>query len=182
MSSLILLIFKCLLHLAVGSLSLIYFTFRSSRPKVFCKKVVLRNFAEFTGKHLCQTLFFNKVAGFSVRLQVFSCDFCEISKNNLCYRTPPVAASTRFLISNSYFLTANSCSFFSCKYENVSEPDLFFFCFGQVKSSPISTDSLRFVSLNVFSEAFLNSFAISASLFVFNSFWYFSSMHLESKF
>ena len=46
---------------------------RSSRPEVFCKKGVLRNFAKFTGKHLCQILFFNKVAG--------PC------------RTPPVAAS-----------------------------------------------------------------------------------------
>ena len=36
---------------------------RSSRPEVFCKKVVLRNFAKFTGKHLCQSIFFNKVAG-----------------------------------------------------------------------------------------------------------------------
>ena len=27
------------------------------------KKVFLRNFAKFTGKHLCQSLFFNKVAG-----------------------------------------------------------------------------------------------------------------------
>ena len=26
------------------------------------KKVVLRNFAKFTGKHLCQRLFFNKIA------------------------------------------------------------------------------------------------------------------------
>ena len=25
--------------------------------------------------------------------QVFSCEFCEIFKNNFCYRTPPVAAS-----------------------------------------------------------------------------------------
>ena len=37
--------------------------FRSSRPKVFCKKDVLRNTAKFTGKHLCQSLLFNKVAG-----------------------------------------------------------------------------------------------------------------------
>ena len=35
----------------------------SSRPKVFCKKGVLRNFAKFTGKHLCQSQFFNKVTG-----------------------------------------------------------------------------------------------------------------------
>ena len=37
--------------------------FRSSRSEVFWEKGVLRNFAEFTGKHLCQSLFFNKVAG-----------------------------------------------------------------------------------------------------------------------
>ena len=30
---------------------------------VFCKESVLKNFAKFTGKHLCQSLFFNKVAG-----------------------------------------------------------------------------------------------------------------------
>ena len=37
--------------------------FRSSRPEVFCKKFVLTNFAKFTGKHLCQSLFFGKIAG-----------------------------------------------------------------------------------------------------------------------
>ena len=30
--------------------------------QVFCKKGVLRNFTKFTGKHLCQCLFFNKAA------------------------------------------------------------------------------------------------------------------------
>ena len=35
--------------------------FRNSHPVV--KKGVLRNFAKFTGKHLCQSLFFDKVAG-----------------------------------------------------------------------------------------------------------------------
>ena len=35
---------------------------RSSRVEVFCKQSVLRNFASFIGKHLCQSLFFNKVA------------------------------------------------------------------------------------------------------------------------
>ena len=32
---------------------------RSSRPKVFSKKGVPKHFAKFTGKHLCQSLFFN---------------------------------------------------------------------------------------------------------------------------
>ena len=36
---------------------------RSSRLEVSCRKGVLRNFTKFTGKHLCQNLFFNKVAG-----------------------------------------------------------------------------------------------------------------------
>ena len=36
---------------------------KSSRPEVFCKIGVLRNFAKFTGKHLYQSLLFNKVAG-----------------------------------------------------------------------------------------------------------------------
>ena len=62
---------------------------------MFCKKGVLRNFTKFTGKHLRQSLFFNKVAGFSPatllkkRLaQVFSCEFFEISKNIFLQRTP----------------------------------------------------------------------------------------------
>ena len=36
---------------------------RNTRPDGFCKKGVLRNLIKFTGKHLCQRLFFNKVAG-----------------------------------------------------------------------------------------------------------------------
>ena len=36
---------------------------RSSLPEVFYKNGVLRNFAKFTGKHLCQSIFLNKVAG-----------------------------------------------------------------------------------------------------------------------
>ena len=37
--------------------------FRSGHRSCSVKKDVLRNFAKFTGKHLCQRLFFNKVAG-----------------------------------------------------------------------------------------------------------------------
>ena len=54
----------------VNSLAII---FRGSRPKVFPKKGLLRNFAKFTGKYLCQSVFFNKVAG---RVQlVTACQF-----------------------------------------------------------------------------------------------------------
>ena len=55
--------------------------FRSSRPEVFCKKGVLRNFAKFTGKHLRQSLLLNEV--FKKRLwhrcfPVNFAKFCEI--------------------------------------------------------------------------------------------------------
>ena len=69
--------------------------FRSSRPEVFCEKGVFRNFAKFTGKHLCQSLFF-KAYNFIKKetlAQVFFCEFCRISKNTFFYRTLPVAAS-----------------------------------------------------------------------------------------
>ena len=35
----------------------------NSRLEVLCRKGVLWNFEKFTGKHLCQSLFFNKLAG-----------------------------------------------------------------------------------------------------------------------
>ena len=37
--------------------------YRSSHQRCSVKKGVLRNFAKFTGKHLYQSLFFNKIAG-----------------------------------------------------------------------------------------------------------------------
>ena len=37
--------------------------YRSSRLEVFCRKDVVRNFEKFTGKHLCQSILFNKVVG-----------------------------------------------------------------------------------------------------------------------
>ena len=37
--------------------------YRSSHLEVFCRKGVLRNFEKFTGKHLCQSLLFIKIAG-----------------------------------------------------------------------------------------------------------------------
>ena len=58
--------------------------FRSSHQRCSISKGVLRNFSKLTGKHLCQSLFFNKVAGLRPLLKkrlVFSCEFYEISKN-----------------------------------------------------------------------------------------------------
>ena len=66
----------------------------SSRPQVFYKKGFPRNFAKLAGKHLCQGLFFNKVAGPQISKNTFLrehirccfftgafCEFDEIPKN-----------------------------------------------------------------------------------------------------
>ena len=52
----------------------------------FYKKDVLKNFAKFTGKRLCQSAYFNKVADFikmETLAQVLSWEFREIFKNTL---------------------------------------------------------------------------------------------------
>ena len=59
---------------------------KQSPKGVLCKKGVFRNFAKFTGKDLCQSLLFNKVAGpgfikKETLAQVSSREFCKISKN-----------------------------------------------------------------------------------------------------
>ena len=62
---------------AIQKISFIYVVLKSrhilensegGRPEVFCKKVVLRNLTKFKGKHLCQSLFFNKVADLGLQL------------------------------------------------------------------------------------------------------------------
>ena len=43
-------------------LTTIFYKMQKQPPEMFCEKVVLKNFAKFTGKNLCQSLFFNKGA------------------------------------------------------------------------------------------------------------------------
>ena len=61
---------------------------RSSHLRRSVRNCVLRNFAIFTGKHLCQTLFLIKLQASAYNFikkqtlaQVFSCECSEISKN-----------------------------------------------------------------------------------------------------
>ena len=49
--------------LTYDTLNILKICFRSSRAEVFCKKGIFRNFAKVIGKHLCQSLFFNKFSG-----------------------------------------------------------------------------------------------------------------------
>ena len=119
-------------------------------------KGFLRNFVKFTGKHLRQSLFFNKVAGLrpatllkkETLAQVFSCEFYEISKNNFFYRTPPVAASVWARLKsmgNSLMVRAGQPGFEKPIYylsqliftpsENIWKPILFWWFLAEQKLS-----------------------------------------------
>ena len=91
-------------------------------PRRVLWKGVLRNYAKFTGKHLCQILFFNKIAGGACNFieketlaQVFPCEFSEISKNTFFYRTLLVATSgqrcsvKKLFLEISQNLPENTC-------------------------------------------------------------------------
>ena len=62
----------------------------------------LENFAKFTGKHLCQSLFFNNFIKKETLAQMFSCEFCEIFKNTFFKRTPLVAAFNSFILNKKW--------------------------------------------------------------------------------
>ena len=70
-----------------GLLQLVYFVFcnyRSSNRRCFVRKGVLRNFAKFTGKHLCQSFFLTLF--FFFRSQA-----CNFIKKRLWHRRFPVS-------------------------------------------------------------------------------------------
>ena len=94
---------------------------RSSHPEVFCQKGVLKNFAKFTGKHLCQSLSLIKLHCRSeaynfikkgTLAQLFSYEFCKISKNIFHYRIPLVSAFGKF----SLRVLLSFCLFF-CQFQ-----------------------------------------------------------------
>ena len=67
------------------------------------KKAILKNFSKFTGKHLCWSFFFNKVADLrpatllkkETPTQLFSYSFCEIFKNTYFVEHLRTVASKR---------------------------------------------------------------------------------------
>ena len=79
-----------------------------SCPQVFYRKGAFRNFAKFTGKHLCQNLFYNNFAGLrpstlfkkETLTQEFSCEVCTIFKNIFFYRTSLAAAYGKYIIQS----------------------------------------------------------------------------------
>ena len=73
---------------------------RSSHWRCSMKKSILKNFKKFIDKHLCQSFFFNKIAGLrsatllkkKIRHRCFPVNFVK-SLRTSSSRTPPVTAS-----------------------------------------------------------------------------------------
>ena len=91
-------------------------TLRSTRTEMLSNKAAFKTLSKLTEKHLCQSLFFNQVSELinlhfvfclsqcyihktwnfikkGTLTQVFSCDFCIISKKNFLNRTYLVASA-----------------------------------------------------------------------------------------
>ena len=82
----------------LDNIEYIIFLCRSSRPEVFCKNGILKKFTKCTEKHLCESLFLNKVAGLrSVTLL----------KKRLWHRYFPVNLAKFFKRKRVYTLSAN---------------------------------------------------------------------------
>ena len=91
----------------------VFLHFRSSHWRCSIKKGILRNFTKFTGKHLCKSLFFNKVAGLRPAI---------LLKKRLWHRRFPVNFAkflgTSFLQNTSGRLLL-TISFFPSKWKYV---------------------------------------------------------------
>ena len=81
-------------------------------PELFYNKNVLKNFAKFTIKHLCQSLLLNKVAGLMP---------VTLLKKRLCHRCFPVNF-TKFLRTPFYRTPLGDCF---CPYLNTFHSVLF---------------------------------------------------------
>ena len=89
---------------------IIFISFRSSHWRCSVRKSVLKNFAKFTGKHLCQSHFFNKVVGWGLQLYLkrysgagaFTYQFSETSKNTYFIEHLCVAAFDHYVLKCNY--------------------------------------------------------------------------------
>ena len=139
---------------------------------MFCKKGVYRKFAKLTAKLLCLKNFLNKVSDLrpatllKKRLreeaQVFSCEFCEISKNTYSYRTPQVAAS---LVCCHLFYKKNRTAISVNLFLNSILPSHYYLALNSNRKFKTRAFHFKLVQLLQ-----LNTYNISRSLFTCSSY------------
>ena len=65
---------------------LVYMFYRSSHQRIL-QKNVFNNWAKFTGKRLCWSIFLLKFIKNETPTQMFSCEFCKLFNNNYLYKS-----------------------------------------------------------------------------------------------
>ena len=128
---------------------------RSRRLLMFFKIDVLKNFANYTGKHLCWILI--KLQFLIERLQhrCFPAIFANVLKNTFFHGTPPVAASVWWILycisrefnwlSSGIFtvtLTGNSEQFRSSRRQSVLSKKKLFLTFHKIDRRTSVSESL----------------------------------------
>ena len=120
---------------------------RSSHWRCSMKKTVLNNFAKFTGKQLCQSLFFNKrlFLTFFKRetlAQLFSCEFCEIFQKTLftehLRRTTPIESHNFITQHTKYFsLQADACHAYHVVHSHgIPEENIVMMIYDDIANNP----------------------------------------------
>ena len=100
--------------------------YRISHPEEFCKIGILRNFPKFTGKHLCQSLFFKVAIVLQLYLKrysdtvVFLWIFAKlrIPKNTFFHRKPPLAASNNSSQRSLFYISKEKRKFYTENFMN----------------------------------------------------------------
>ena len=94
----------------------------SSRPEVFCEKSIFKNFSKFTGKDLCHSLFFYKVAGLKP---------ATLLKKRLWYRCFPVNFANLlripFFVEHLWWLSLNEINI-KCTQKRLFYSKCLIFC------------------------------------------------------
>ena len=89
-------------------------TYGSSSPDVFCKKGVIRYFVKFTRKQLCQSLYFNTIAGFRLWHRYFPVNLAKF------LRIPFLTEHLRWLLLHfkGCLFTCLGCHFCFTSYKS----------------------------------------------------------------
>ena len=99
-------------------------TTRSSHQRCSLKKGVLRNFTKFTGKHLCQSLFFNKVAG----PRCFPVNFVKLLRTPFLQSTAGATASVQLTSFYSSSWNITPLDYINCPLQIQTEMGLQTMC------------------------------------------------------
>ena len=87
---------------------------------MFCRKGVLRNFAKFTGKHLCQSLFLNKVSGLNFFF-IPGKNLLEKTGNNTQIEWQTLKPDTYMKFSKFYYVASPLNPIFQMKSTEIHE-------------------------------------------------------------